>query len=173
MIRHALPADLNDILDIYALARSFMKQAGNPTQWEDHYPPSDRVEQDIVQGISYVYERDGRVQAVFVMIPGDDPDYAVIKGAWLNDLPYCAIHRVASRGEERGVAAQCLLWALEQCGNIRIDTHADNRPMQRVLEKLGFARCGQIWLPNGSPRVAFQKALSVACKGGVQSCGTD
>ena len=35
MIRRAVPSDLPDILEIYAIARRFMAQAGNPDQWRD------------------------------------------------------------------------------------------------------------------------------------------
>ena len=38
MIRQAAPSDLPQILSIYATAREFMRQNGNPTQWPDHYP---------------------------------------------------------------------------------------------------------------------------------------
>ena len=44
--------------------------------------------------------------------------------------------------------------------NLRIDTHADNAPMQHVLEKAGFARCGTIYCQDGSPRVAFHLVKS-------------
>ena len=160
MIRTAQPSDWADIMEIYAIARQFMKQAGNPTQWADTYPTQETVREDIRLGQSYVCVLDGRVQAVFAMIPGDDPTYQVIQGAWLNDAPYNAVHRVASRGEVKGVASQVLSWALETCGNVRIDTHDDNLPMQRVLEKNGFVKCGRIWVEDGSPRIAYQKTLN-------------
>ena len=159
MIRKAQPADWQDILDIYAAARRFMKESGNPTQWGDSFPPEDLIREDIRLGRSYVCEEADRVQAVFALIPGEDPTYQVIEGAWLNDAPYCAVHRVASRGEVRGMATRILEWALDQCGNVRIDTHDDNRPMQRVLEKNGFAKCGRIWIEDGTPRVAYQRVL--------------
>lgn len=159
MIRRALPSDWDDMLEIYAAARRFMKQAGNPTQWGDNFPPEELLREDIRLGRSYVYVIEGRTQAVFAMIPGEDPTYQVIEGAWLNDRPYCAVHRVASRGEVKGIAARVLEWCLDQCGNVRIDTHDDNLPMQRVLEKNGFARCGRIWIADGTPRVAFQKTV--------------
>jgi RimJ/RimL family protein N-acetyltransferase len=40
---------------------------------------------------------------------------------------------------------------------VRIDTHADNKVMQHVLEKRGFRRTGIIYLENGDPRIAFEK----------------
>ena len=159
MIRTAQPSDWQDIMDIYANARRFMREAGNPTQWGNTFPPEELIREDIRLGRGYVCEIDGRVQGVFAMIPGEDPTYRVIQGAWLNDLPYCAVHRVANRGEVKGVASQILTWAFEQCGNIRIDTHDDNLPMQRVLEKNGFVKCGRIWIEDGTPRIAYQKTV--------------
>ena len=159
MIRTALPSDWQDIMDIYANARRFMKENGNPTQWGDTAPSEKVIREDIRLGRSYVYETDGRVQGVFSMIPGEDPTYRVIEGAWLNDKPYCAVHRVASRGEVKGVASLILTWCLDRCGNIRIDTHHDNLPMQRVLERNGFHQCGRIWTDDGTPRIAYQRTL--------------
>lgn len=157
MIRNARPADWGDIMEIYAAARAFMKTAGNPTQWGDSFPYEDIVQKDIELQQSYVVEMDGRVQAVFAMIPGIDPTYLEIEGAWLNDEPYAAVHRVASRGEVKGLTGQIFDWVLEQHGNIRIDTHDDNYPMQKALAKSGFTPCGRIWCENGTPRIAYQK----------------
>ena len=157
MIRPARPADLDQILDIYAAARRFMKASGNPNQWGDTDPSETLIREDIRLGRSYVVELEGRLQAVFAMIPGEDPTYRVIEGAWLDDSPYCAVHGVASRGEVRGLATEIFRWVLAQYPNVRIDTHDDNRPMQRVLEKNGFVRCGRIRNLQGAPRVAFQK----------------
>ena len=38
-IRKAAMNDLPDILAIYAYAREYMKEHGNPDQWKDNYPP--------------------------------------------------------------------------------------------------------------------------------------
>ena len=157
MFRGARRSDLEQILEIYAHARKAMADSGNPTQWGDTEPREELVREDIRLGQSYVVELEGRLQAVFAMIPGEDPTYRVIEGAWLDDSPYCAVHRVASRGEVPGLATEIFRWVLARHPNVRIDTHEDNRPMQHVLEKNGFVRCGRIWTLSGSPRVAFQK----------------
>lgn len=157
MIRNALPRDWDDIMEIYAIARGFMKTTGNPTQWGDTFPPEDMVREDIQLQQNYVVELDGRVQAVFALIPGIDPTYVVIEGAWLNDEPYAAVHRVASRGEVKGLTDLILNWALEQYDNIRIDTHDDNVPMQRAILRNGFTPCGRVWMEDGSPRIAYHK----------------
>ena len=89
--------------------------------------------------------------------PGEDPTYGEIDGAWLSDGPYCTIHRVASRGEAHGLTGEIFHWCMDRCGHLRIDTHADNKPMQRAIEKFGFVYCGIIKAHDGTPRIAFEK----------------
>lgn len=161
MIYPATMSHWDEIQEIYAIARTFMAANGNPTQWGDGYPAHQVTRSDIQSGNLYLYQEAGRIQGVFALIPGSDPDYAVIDGAWLSDAPYSAVHRIASRGEIRGVVASCIRWTLTQADSIRIDTHADNLPMQRALERIGFTRCGTITIAhNGTLRTAYQIAVN-------------
>lgn len=156
-IRPAVPPDYEEISAIFARARAFMAQSGNPDQWRTTYPPEDLIRREIDTCCTRVCEIDGRIQCVFSVFPEGDPCYDCIwDGQWLDDSPYCAVHRVASRGEVKGIARDCLRWCLEQYGNIRIDTHADNRPMQHILEKVGFTRCGRVLVAPGEERIAYQ-----------------
>ncbi len=158
-IRKATTEDLNGIMQIYAHARAFMAQTGNPHQWGDSgYPQEELIRKDMQEGISYVAEQEGKLEAAFVFFIGEDPLYRVIEnGSWANDQPYGVVHRIASAGNVKGSGAQCILWAFAQCGNLRMDTHDDNRVMQHVLEKLGFQKCGRVYMEDGSPRIAYQK----------------
>ena len=158
MIQKAQLHQLPEILDIYAQARTFMAQTGNPKQWGDHYPPQEMIRQDILNGKSYVNLKDGKIAAVFYFAQEEDPTYGDIDGAWCNEKPYGVIHRIAVSGNGRGVAAECFAFALEQCDELRIDTHEDNLPMQRCLAKNGFERCGIIYLEDGDPRIAYQRS---------------
>ena len=158
-IRHARPADLPELLEIFANARRFMAENGNPNQWGDHTPTLEMLEADIAAACSYVCVQDGRTVATFFLSTAGEPTYRVIReGAWLDDAPYGVVHRIAAAQQGHGAAAYCLEWCLEQCGNIRIDTHQDNRPMQRLLARLGYTYCGLIDLEEGrGERLAFQK----------------
>lgn len=157
-IRKTTMEDLAEVMQIYARARAFMAQTGNPNQWGDGHPQEQLIREDIEKGISYVAEQDGKIETVFMYAFGADPTYAVIEdGAWKDDRPYGVIHRIASRGEVKGAGSACMQWGFAQCGNLRMDTHDDNLVMQHVLEKNGFERCGRIYLADGRPRVAYQK----------------
>ena len=98
------------------------------------------------RGVCYVVMGEGTIQAVFCLIPGDEPTYRIVEdGAWPEDLPYATIHRMASAGQVRGIGQFCIDWCLRQGLPVRADTHADNVYMQRALEKSGFVRCGRIY----------------------------
>lgn len=159
-IRPATNSDFDEIRRIYAMARIYMRESGNPDQWKDNYPPDDLIRKDIKEGKSFVCEEAGELLGVFFYAVGEDPTYRKIyDGAWLNAEPYGVIHRIAVASHGRGVASFCFAYALSQCPNLKIDTHADNLPMQRALEKNGFSRCGMIHLENGEERIAFQKTV--------------
>ena len=142
MFRGARRADLDAILKIYARARQAMADSGNPTQWGDHFPPQELLEEDIDSNRLFLYLVNGELEGVFAFILGPDPTYARIEdGKWLNDtLPYGTIHRLASAGRHPGVAAAVITWCLEHCESLRADTHADNKIMQHLLEENGFFR---------------------------------
>ena len=160
MIRQATVQDIPEILRIYEAARAFMRRSGNMTQWSGGYPPEDIIRADITKNILRVMENEtGHLYAVFALIPGDDPTYARIEGAWKDTSPYATIHRAASDGTEHGVFRAMLDFARTQYNHLRADTHADNIPMQSCLQKNGFAYCGVIYLANGDPRRAYEWSI--------------
>lgn len=156
-VRRATKSDFEEIKRIYAFAREFMKENGNPSQWNNTYPPDELIKSDIENEISYVISQNGKIGGVFVFFPDKDPIYDYIEdGNWLSSLPYGTIHRVASDSSIKGVVGIALEFAKKTTENIRIDTHTDNKVMQHVLEKNGFKRCGIIYLENGEKRIGYQ-----------------
>lgn len=158
-IRKTTREDLKQVLCLYEEARQFMRENGNPDQWGQSYPPDSMVEADIEAGKSYICEEEGEILGTFFFDNGEDPDYRKIyDGSWIGKGPYGVMHRVAAPGRKKGTASFCAAWCLEQSGgDLRIDTHRDNIPMQRMLEKNGFVRCGVIHLSDGDERIAYEK----------------
>ena len=150
-IRKSTSQDLPQILNLYKIAREFMKNNGNPNQWEDRYPEASTEE--FLDGS----EEKGKIVGTFVFFMGEDPTYRVIEnGAWhSSQKPYGVIHRVASDGETKGVTRAAFTFGMERSGYLRIDTHRDNKPMQGALKKFGFQECGIIHLERGDERIAF------------------
>lgn len=161
IIRLAELREKDEILSIYDSARVFMRESGNPNQWAGKYPDEETVLRDIENEKLYVCTENNDILSVFFYTVGIDPTYLKIyDGAWVNDKPYGVIHRIAvsDKARGKGVAKVCFDFAYDKCGNVKIDTHRDNIPMQRALEKNGFTRCGIIYLANGDERIAYQRA---------------
>ena len=60
-IRLSQTEDIPAIMAIYDVARQFMKDQGNPTQWDGGYPSAGLIEEDIVAGHSFVVEEEGQL----------------------------------------------------------------------------------------------------------------
>ena len=156
-IRKSALDDIPEMLEIFAAARRFMAGTGNPNQWTEDYPGEELLKSDIASGDSHVILSEGRIVATFVLRPGNDPTYDIIHdGNWPNDLPYATIHRIASRGERKGMLHAAMQYALERYSAIRIDTHRDNTVMRNAIAKEGFKYCGIIHCWNGTERLAYQ-----------------
>lgn len=155
-IRPATEGDLDAVCAIYAAARRFMHEHGNPSQWPGTYPGRPDAEADLAAGHLWVLDEGTGPTAVMALMPGPDPTYARIDGAgWLSDGPYWVMHRMATVEQGHGRGTRMLSWLCARHDNVRADTHADNIPMQHALERAGFVRRGTIWLTDGSPRVAY------------------
>lgn len=157
VIRPAAPEELPRLMEIYASARAFMREHGNPTQWGTGDPAEEVVVRDIAAGACFVLIKDGEIVGAFSFYKGEDPTYASIEGEWLNGEPYGTIHRLAGDGRAHGLFSAALAFCGAQCKNLRADTHADNTVMRHLLETNGFVRCGVIHVENGTPRIAYQR----------------
>ena len=155
-IRKAEHGELSQIISVYAFAREVMRETGNGTQWKNTYPTDEIILSDIENGYLHLLCDEDGIQGVFAFLPEGDPVYDHIDGAWLNEKPHAAVHRVASAGKKKGVLPTCMQYCLSRSDNIKIDTHENNKIMQHQLEKFGFVRCGIITLANGESRIAYQ-----------------
>lgn len=149
-------------------------KAGFRARGIDQWQKGDPNEAQLIDGISrrliHVLEENGQAVAMITIVSGPEPSYDAIDGAWLNQEPYCAFHRVAVEESMKGQGMAALLFSHSQnyarsqgFTNVRIDTHPDNRSMQRALAKSGFTLCGQLILADGSEkgdaRLGYQKIL--------------
>ncbi len=158
IIRKTTPADIMAIDEIYKSAKKFMREAGNVNQWNSDYPNAESAVSDMESGIGYVCEDEGEVVAVFAFAIGNEPTYdKIYDGKWLGDSPYAYIHRIAVKKHGKGIVDFCFSECFKMYPNLKIDTHRDNIPMQKVLLRNGFQHCGIIYLENGDERLAYQK----------------
>ena len=156
-IRTASAEDLPRIEEIYAYARRFMAEHGNPNQWGKTNPLHDWLGDDIEKKRLYVITDEKGIHGVFYFFIGPDPTYGEIEdGSWRHNGLYGTIHRIASDGSG-GILRAAVEFCFSRIDHIRIDTHHDNIVMQKAVAKLGFTRSGIIHLANGDPRIAYER----------------
>lgn len=174
-LRRAHANDIDRIMTILADGRRALAALGID-QWQGCYPHREVIEADVARGDSYVVEEDGRVVATAMIGFSGERDYDVIEGgAWLTAScsahpDYAVVHRVAVDAgfQGRGGALFLLQHALDLTrerghASVRIDTHPGNAPMRRLLEKVGFAQCGTIYIAHAEEstpeRIAYEKLV--------------
>jgi ribosomal protein S18 acetylase RimI-like enzyme len=163
--------DLAEIMTVIGQAREFLRGLGID-QWQNGYPESSVFKEDIRRGDCHLAIDNGIVAGLFVLSCKPEKSYGHIEGgSWLtSDEPYAVLHRMAVSSQTRGkgVAGAMMLHALElstsaKMKSLRADTHRGNVPMQHLLEKNGFIRCGVIDLgshyPGDSLRLAYERVL--------------
>lgn len=164
VFRPAAGADASRIWEIIRQAKAQMHRE-NRLQWDESYPAPEHIADDINKGYAYVLCDGANVIAYAAVIFDGESAYGSIRGKWLSDGPFVVVHRlaVADRMKQRGIATRVMqeVEKLSVARNVRsfkVDTNFDNADMQRVLEKCGFAYCGEITYRSGSRR-AYEKLL--------------
>lgn len=152
-IRLANTSDTNRIFEIYEYARAYMKAQGNPYQWGDDRPEKSLTKDDIKNQRCYVMEDDGHIFACFVFTIGFEKEY---EAKFPSKVEYGVIHRVASDGSKRGIVELIVDFAKGKVNFLRIDTHEDNKTMQRAIERQNFKRLGIIYLEDKSARILYE-----------------
>ena len=162
--RQATPDDSREIWQILQQAILRRKNDGS-RQWQDGYPNTGTVQSDIEHRIGYVLTENDEVAAYAAVIFNDEPAYEAIEGKWLSEGDFNVVHRVAvcDKAAGKGFATE-IFRRIEEFSrkngilSIKVDTNFDNAAMLRILEKLGYKYCGEVYF-RGSARKAFEKVL--------------
>jgi GNAT superfamily N-acetyltransferase len=166
-LRKARETDEEKILKIYKEAKAYFKRC-SIDQWQGDYPNIENIRKDREGGISYVAVEAEKVVATAAIVVGRDKTYdKIYEGSWLSEATrYGVVHRIAVLEEEKGkkIAEKMLEYAEELCYSkgaefMRIDTHADNAAMRRLVEKMGYQKCGIIYTEENGKRIAFEKKI--------------
>jgi len=158
IIRKAIQEDIDCLEETYSISRKFMRATGNQVQWIDGYPSRELILKGIEGRKQFVCVIENQIVGTFYFCVEEEITYnQIYEGEWINNKAYGVVHRLASNGIHKGIAAFCLQWCFNQCQNIRVDTHRDNKVMQHILKKENYLPCGIIYVSNGTERLAFQK----------------
>ena len=164
-IRLAFPNEVDAIMQVIEEAKKCLADAGS-TQWQNGYPNTDTIIDDIISGQAYVALEEGELLAYAAVTKSPEKSYeAIYDGNWEGkEAEYLVFHRiaVASDVQGQGVAQTFLEGLIEGFDylDFRSDTHAINKAMQHIFEKLGFKQVGKV--PVDGERLAYQKLKSNA-----------
>ena len=161
-------AEKSEIPAIWLILQQAIEQRrlDGSEQWQDGYPNEAIIQTDIDAGYGYVLSENQEVIAYAAIILDIEPAYEIIEGKWLTSGKYVVVHRVAVKNglKQKGAATQMFrmiekLAVENNVFSIKVDTNFDNIPMLRIVEKLGYTYCGEVYF-NGSARKAFEKVLN-------------
>ncbi len=143
-------------------ARAYHRSMGFE-QWHPGYPTLQTIVEDIENGTGYSFvSESGEVIGYCCIIAGEEPAYRQIDGAWKTDRPYAVVHRMAFSQSARGTGLSGTAIGLirkfcrtNRISAIRVDTQDENKVMQHILEREGFAYCGLVHF-DGGPKLAYE-----------------
>lgn len=167
MIRKAQYTEIEVIMDIVHEAQQSLRELGID-QWQDGYPTSDIIRNDIDNGAGYVLlnEDNQPIGYSAIVLTGEEAYQQIAATAWHTPEEYVVVHRLCvSRGTCRSGAATLLMrYAADiaRTNNIsgfRIDTHRGNIRMLSMLAKFGFEYCGIVYYTSGE-RLAYDLDLN-------------
>jgi ribosomal protein S18 acetylase RimI-like enzyme len=167
-IRRSTSDDIPNIISIIDDAKEYLASQ-KIDQWQNGYPNSEQIEEDIKNGESYVVLNDeNRVMATSMFTTNSEPTYKVIDGNWIinETIKYGVIHRMAIKKEFRKLGLATILFdefhqqlKNQNIQSLKIDTHEENIGMQSLIKKLGYRYCGIIYTDYGAKRLAFEKLV--------------
>lgn len=164
--RKTVKADIDNVMVVIKQAQDYFKEQGI-NQWQNNYPNSDTINNDITNGHSYVLLKDDSIVATVAVSFGGESTYNNIhEGQWITNDKYAVIHRIAVDNTYKGLglSSEIIKKIEELClskdvHSIKVDTHKENLPMQKVFKKNNFEYCGIIYLLDGNERIAFEKTF--------------
>jgi len=163
-------AEISEIPAIWKILQQAIQRRKDDgsEQWQNGYPNPETILNDIGKGVGFVLVYQNEIVGYSAVIINDEPAYLDIKGKWLTNADFVVVHRVAVADEFLGKGlAQKMFTFIEEFAisnnipSIKVDTNFDNLPMLRIMDKLKYTYCGEVFF-NGSARKAFEKVLVMA-----------
>ena len=157
LVRKTSREDVKKICEIIDQAKQYMKNSGID-QWQNGYPSTEVIEQDIDCGVGYVAcANDGKVVGYeAVVLTGEEAYTQIADEMWHTSNNYVVVHRLCVLSDVRrsGIAIELMRFAEVHAlkhgiRDFRIDTHKGNVRMLAMLKKLGFEHVGTIRYDSG------------------------
>lgn len=166
---HFRKATFEDAGEIWKILQQAIERRKNDgsKQWQDGYPNPETIQSDIQKNDGFVLTDSEKIIGYTAIIFNNEPAYEKIDGKWLTEGDFLVVHRVAISEEYVGKGlAQKIFSYIEEFAkenkipSIKVDTNFDNLAMLKILEKLNYQYCGEVFLRSGV-RKAFEKIVVI------------
>ena len=152
--RRAGTDDLDALVALYGAAAQDMWEKGID-QWDEYYPDREILAEDVESGDMTLGLLDGRLACAWVVNREYEPEYE--RGAWEHtEGDFCVLHRlcVNPQLQGRGLARQAMARMEKNArdqgfDSVRLDVFSQNLHAQRLYERLGYRRTGEVRFRKG------------------------
>jgi GNAT superfamily N-acetyltransferase len=165
IIRKANKIDLDNIMKMYKSCVKGMLENGID-QWDDTYPNTEIISEDLNVGTYYVAEIDGTIIGGVNIDQNQDSTYLEINWKDKSDS-FLIVHRLGVKEEfwNKKIGKKLMLFTenlAKERGlkSIRLDTYSGNPKAMAFYTKLGYTELGAINLkPNKNEYYCFEKII--------------
>lgn len=152
--RRAGTDDLDALVALYGAAAQDMREKGID-QWDEYYPDREILAEDVESGDMTLGLLDGQLACAYVVNREYEPEYEL--GAWEHtEGDFCVLHRLCVNPEMqgRGLARQAMARMEKNArdqgfDSVRLDVFSQNLHAQRLYERLGYRRTGEVRFRKG------------------------
>ena len=165
IIRKATRADLNGIMRMYNSCVKGMLENGID-QWDDTYPNTEIISEDLNVGTYYVAEMDGTIIGGINIDKNQDDPYLALDWEDKSDS-FLVVHRLGVKEEfwNKKIGKDLMLFTeklvIEKgLKSIRLDTYSGNPKAMEFYRRLGYSELGTIDLkPEKDKYHCFEKII--------------
>ena len=165
IIRKANKTDLDNIMLMYKSCIKGML-TNDIDQWDDTYPNSQIISQDLNVGTYYVAEVNEEIIGGINIDQKQDKTYLEIDWEDTSDS-FLVVHRLGVKEEfwNKKIGKDLMLFAEKLAGerrlkSIRLDTYSGNPKAMEFYRRLGYTELGTINLkPNKNEYYCFEKII--------------
>ena len=165
IIRKAKNTDLDNIMKMYKSCVAGMLKNGID-QWDDTYPDTETIAQDLENQTYYVTEEKGEIIGGINIDQNQDPTYLDIN--WQDaSNQFLVVHRLGVKEENwgDGIGKSLMIFTEElvkkkDLKSIRLDTYSGNPKAMEFYIRLGYRDLGAIHLkPDKNEYYCFEKII--------------
>ena len=165
IIRKANKTDLENIMKMYKSCVKGMLENGID-QWDDTYPNTEIINEDLNVGTYYVAEIDGTITGGVNIDKNQDDTYLALDWEDKSDS-FLVVHRLGVKQEfwNKKIGKELMLFTenlvIEKgLKSIRLDTYSGNPKAMKFYRRLGYSELGTIDLkPNKNKYFCFEKII--------------